>query len=240
MKIIISGYGKMGREVEKAALVKGHEILDRLETPDDWVSKTNKISQADVIIDFSTPASVLGNIRNCFDLHLPIVVGTTGWHEKIPIVKEWCRDENQAIFVGSNFSLGVNILYGLTRQLSEILNRFDNYEIRLEEIHHVHKLDSPSGTAINLANIILENIGRKQNWVNHKQEKAEELEILSSREDEIAGIHTITCESDTDKLILRHEAKGRQGFASGAILAAEWIIGKYGYFEMKDLLHLVD
>jgi 4-hydroxy-tetrahydrodipicolinate reductase len=240
MRIIISGYGKMGREIEKTAVARGHLILEKLDTPDDWVKKTSLISQADVIMDFSTPGSVLGNIRNSFDLHLPVVVGTTGWHEQAGIVKDWCKTENQSIFAASNFSIGVNILNGLAKQLSGMLNRFENYEISLEEIHHIHKLDSPSGTAINLAGIILENIERKETWVNRKQKEPGELEIISVREDEIPGIHTITCESDTDRLILRHEAKGRQGLATGAVLAAEWLIGKQGYFEMKDLLHLAD
>jgi 4-hydroxy-tetrahydrodipicolinate reductase len=240
VKIIISGYGKMGREIEKTALARGHEVLAKLDTPDDWVIQTRLISQADLIIEFSTPDSVLGNIRRCFDLHLPIVVGTTGWHEHADVVRDWCEVEKQAIFTASNFSIGVNILYSLAGQLSSILNRFDNYNITLEEIHHIHKLDSPSGTAINLANIILKELERKKQWVNRRQQNPEELEILSVREDEIPGIHSIHCESDADRLILKHEAKGRQGFALGALLAAEWLTGKHGYFEMKDLLHLTD
>ena len=230
----------MGREVENVSLARGHQVLEKLDMTDDWITKSSLISQADVIIDFSTPSSVLANIRRCFDLHLPVVVGTTGWHEHAGQVKEWCRAEKQAIFTASNFSIGVNIMYSLTRQLSGIMNSFDNYEITLEEVHHIHKLDSPSGTALNLAKIILEGVERKKMWVNRSQIKSEELEIISVRKAEIPGIHTITCESDTDKLSLRHEAKGRQGFATGALLAAEWLIGKQGYYEMKDLLHLSD
>jgi 4-hydroxy-tetrahydrodipicolinate reductase len=240
MKIIISGYGKMGKEIENTAHARGHEVLAKLDSPGDWQEKKQLISRADMIIDFTMPAEVLGNIRRCFDLHLPIVVGTTGWNEHIDIVKSWCEEEKQAIFTASNFSIGVNILYSLAGKLSSLLNSFENYNVRLEEVHHIHKLDSPSGTAINLANIILEKLDRKNNWVNRKQEKPGELEIISVREGEIPGIHTITCESDSDFLILKHIAKNRQGLAIGALLAAEWLEGRQGFFEMKDLLHLSD
>lgn len=240
MKIIISGYGKMGREIESAALARGHKIIEKLDTPDDWMTSTRQISQADIILEFSTPDSVMGNIRRCFDMHLPVVVGTTGWHDHVDVVKNWCSVENQAIFVASNFSIGINIMNDLTRQLSRILNRLDNFEISLEEIHHIHKLDAPSGTAVNLAKIIIENIDRKKTWVNRKQELPEELEIISVREGEIPGIHKLECNSINDRLILQHEAKGRAGFAIGAVLAAEWLMGKQGYFEMKDLLNLAE
>jgi 4-hydroxy-tetrahydrodipicolinate reductase len=240
MKIIISGYGKMGKEIEKMALSRGHEVLARLDSPGDWQKQKQMISRADMIIDFSMPDEVVGNIRRCFDLHLPIVVGTTGWNDYRDIVKKWCDDEHQAIFAASNFSIGVNILYSLAGKLSALLNGFDDYEIRLEEVHHIHKIDAPSGTAINLANIILDKVDRKKSWVNRRQKSPEELEIKSVREDEIPGIHTITCESDHDYIVLKHTAKNRQGLASGAMLAAEWLSGKQGFFEMKDLINLSD
>jgi 4-hydroxy-tetrahydrodipicolinate reductase len=240
MNIVISGYGKMGREIEKIALARGHSIAARLDHSDDWQVHESMIRQADVVIEFSAPAAVLGNIRRCFDLHLPVVVGTTGWQDAALTVKKWCRDEEQAIFSASNFSIGVNILFSLTRHLSSLLNRFDEYDISLEEVHHIHKLDAPSGTAIKIAEIITANIDRKNCWVNHEPDKPEELQIISVREDEVPGIHTITCESDADRLILKHEAKSRKGFAIGALLAAEWLPGKHGFFEMKDLLHLAE
>jgi 4-hydroxy-tetrahydrodipicolinate reductase len=238
VKIVLSGYGKMGKAIEIAAIARGHQVVARLDTPGDWKAQEDMIRQADMVIEFSTPGSALDNIRRCFDLHLPVVVGTTGWNENVELVKKWCMDENQAIFSASNYSIGVNILYSLTRQLSSMVNRFSDYEISLEEVHHIHKLDSPSGTAIRIAELILGGVERKSHWVNRKQEKQEELEIISVREDEIPGIHTIRCESDCDRLSLKHEAKGRQGFANGALLAAEWMKGKKGYFEMSDLLHL--
>lgn len=230
----------MGREIEKVAHARGHQVIARLDTPEDWHSNREIISKADMVIEFSTPASAVDNIRRCFDLHLPVVVGTTGWNEKSGLVRQWCETEKMSIFTASNFSIGVNILYSLTRKLSEMINMFDDYEISLEEIHHIHKLDSPSGTAINMANIIIQNLDRKKRWVNHSQENPEELEILSAREDEIPGIHIIHCESGHDRLSLRHEAKSRTGFAVGALLAAEWLKGKQGFFEMKDFLHLAE
>jgi 4-hydroxy-tetrahydrodipicolinate reductase len=236
VKIVISGYGKMGKEVEKTALSRGHEILAKIDAPGDWQANLALLAQADVVINFSTPASVMENIRQCFDLHLPVVVGTTGWHEQTGQVKKWCAEEGQAIFTASNFSIGVNLLFSLTKKLAELLNRADNYEISLEEVHHIHKLDSPSGTAISLAEIILNGLGSKKQWVNRRQESPDELEIISVRENEVPGMHTITCESDTDKLIIKHEAKGREGFALGALLAAEWLYGRKGFFEMKDML----
>jgi len=240
MNIVISGYGKMGREIEKIALARGHSIAARLDNSDDWQVHESMIRQADVVIEFSTPAAVPGNIRRCFDLHLPVVVGTTGWYKSESLVKEWCNNEQQSIFVASNFSIGVNILYSLTGHLTKFINQLDDYEIYLEEIHHIHKLDAPSGTAIKLAEIILDGLDRKKNWVNRHQVNPEELQILSVREDEIAGIHKISCESDSDKITIKHIAKGRKGFANGALLAADWLIGKKGYFEMRDMLSLAE
>jgi len=240
MNIIISGYGKMGREIEKTALARGHKVLAKLDTPDDWSAQKTMISQADMVIEFSTPDSVLHNIRRCFDLHLPVVVGTTGWQESESLVKKWCIDEQQAIFVATNFSIGMNLLNNLTRHLAEIINKLDDYEIYLEEIHHIHKLDAPSGTAIKLAEIVLDAVDRKKRWVNRLQDSPEELQILSVRQGELPGIHKISFESDTDKLTLKHIAKGRKGFATGALLAAEWLKDKKGFFEMKDLLQLAE
>jgi len=228
----------MGREIEKTALIRGHEILAKLDLPEDWRTQESLLSQSDVVIEFSTPEEVVSNIRRCFDHHLPIVVGTTGWNERTDEVRKWCENEKQSLFAASNFSIGVNILYSLTGRLSEIIDRFDDYEISIEEIHHIHKLDAPSGTAIRLAEIILENIGSKKKWVNSAGNRSEELEIISRREDEIPGIHSIICDSASEKLIMRHEAKGRKGFATGALLAAEWLIDKKGFFEMKDMLQM--
>jgi 4-hydroxy-tetrahydrodipicolinate reductase len=238
VKIVISGYGKMGHEIEATALARGHEIVARLSVAEDWASFEDEIKSADVVIDFSTPASVVDNIRKCFDLRIPVVAGTTGWNESAAMVKKWCEDEKQSFFTASNFSVGVNILYSLTAHVSRIMDQADDYNISLEEIHHIHKLDAPSGTAIRIAEIILENTGRKTKWVNRAQESPGELQVISIRDGEVPGTHTITCESDYDRLILRHEAKGRKGFAIGALLAAEWLQGKKGFFNMGDMLRI--
>lgn len=230
----------MGKEAEKAALSRGHKIISKLDDPEDWSTHYKKISQADMVIDFSTPDSVLRNIRQGFDIHLPLVVGTTGWSEHTETVKKWCLDEHQGIFVASNFSIGMNLLMGLTRQLARALNHFENFNITLEEIHHIHKVDTPSGSAIRLADIILSEMERKKKWVNGLQQSPDDLQIISVREDEITGMHTVNCESEHDRLSMKHEAKNRQGFAVGAILAAEWLKGKSGYYEMKDLLNFTE
>lgn len=228
----------MGHEVEKAAVARGHRVVARIDTEDDWVTYSPMFSSADVVIDFSRPASAVANIRRCFDHHIAVVTGTTGWNKDEPQVRKWCTDENQSLFVGSNFSIGVNILFSLTGRLSELINRFGDYNITLEEIHHIHKLDAPSGTAIKLAELILGRVERKKAWVNQTERIPEELQVLSIREGEVPGTHTVVCESEADRLTLRHEARNRQGFAIGAVMAAEWLPGKKGYFEMKDLLGL--
>jgi 4-hydroxy-tetrahydrodipicolinate reductase len=237
VKIIISGYGRMGKEIEAAAKARGHQVIAIFDTPDDWTRNSDLLSMADVVIDFSLPGAAVDNIRRCFDANLPVVEGTTGWNEKLSLVKKWCADENQSLFFSSNFSIGVNMMFSLAERLSVLIDRFDDYNISLEEVHHINKLDAPSGTAIKLAEIILSKIGRKSKWVNHPQTIPGELEIISVREDEIPGIHSILCESGSDSLVIRHEAKNRKGFAMGALLAAEWLTGKKGYFEMKDLLY---
>ncbi len=228
----------MGREIEKTALARGHEIIAKPDVPEDWIALESLIRQADMVIDFSTPAAVVDNIRRCFDFRLPVVTGTTGWNDKTELVRRWCDEEQQSLFTASNFGIGINILYSLTGLLSRIVNDLEDYDITLEEIHHIHKLDAPSGTAISLAEIILQNTKRKKNWVNRQVATPEELQVTSVREGEIPGIHTITCESDADRLTLRHEAKGRKGLAIGALLAAEWLQGKKGYFGMNDMLRL--
>jgi 4-hydroxy-tetrahydrodipicolinate reductase len=238
MKIVLSGYGKMGREVETLAVERGHIVVARPDNPSDWEAMEDQIRGADVVIDFSTPGSVVQNIRRCFDLGLPVVTGTTGWNEHQPQVRHWCESESQAIFTASNFSIGVNILFGLTRQLATQLNRFGGYDITIDETHHIHKLDAPSGTAIHLAGLILKNYTQKKQWVNRESQEPEELQILSHREGEVPGTHIIRCQSQADELLLTHKAHNRKGLAQGAMMAAEWLIGKKGWFGMDDLLEL--
>ncbi|MFO7615039.1 MAG: 4-hydroxy-tetrahydrodipicolinate reductase [Bacteroidales bacterium] len=238
MKIILSGYGKMGRAIEQAAVTRQHEIVARLDAAEDWTMITSLDDKPDVVMEFSTPMTAVENIRRTFDLGLPIVAGTTGWLEHEETVRKWCSDEKQALFTASNFSIGVNILFDLTKRLSSLLEHFDDFDVSIEEIHHIQKLDRPSGTAVTLARMIIDKWKRKEKWVNRETDKAEELEIISKRVADVFGIHTIRCASESDRLTLTHEALNRQGFAKGALLAAEWLKGKTGYFGMNDMLCL--
>ena len=228
----------MGRAIEQAAGAGQHEIVARLDAAEDWAMVTSLNDKPDVMMEFSTPMTAVENIRRTFDLGLPIVVGTTGWLEHEETVRKWCHDEKQALFTASNFSIGVNILFDLTKRLSGLLELFDDFDISIEEIHHIQKLDQPSGTAVTLARMIMDKLKRKEKWVNRETDKAEELEIISKRVADVFGIHTIRCTSESDHLTMTHEARNRQGFAKGALLAAEWLKGKTGYFGMNDLLCL--
>lgn len=230
----------MGKEVEQLALQQGHEVRSRLDTEGDWTAAGKALQEGEVVIDFSQPHAAPGNIRRAFDLRIPIVTGTTGWHERLPEVRTWCEDEGQSLFVAANFSIGVNVMLYLAEKMARIMNRFEEYGLSLEEIHHVHKLDSPSGTAIRLAETVLENYHRKKSWTSGKANDVSELEVISRREGEVPGTHILKAESDNDILEIIHRAKSRRGFAAGALMAAEWIQGKPGFHTMKDLLEFTD
>jgi 4-hydroxy-tetrahydrodipicolinate reductase len=236
MKIILSGYGKMGKVVEQVALARGHEIAARIDLPADWENLSAERAAGSTVIDFSIPSSAVGNIRRCFDLHLPVVIGTTGWNEDLPKVKEWVIRENQSLFFASNFSIGVNLVFEVTRTLAGLLDKFPGYDVRIDETHHIHKLDAPSGTAITLAESILSEMKSKRRWVKGETTVPEELGIISHRTGEVPGIHSIICESEADSIILTHEAKNRNGLATGAVMAAEWLQGRTGFFQMRDML----
>ncbi len=236
MKVALLGYGKMGREIEKLATEKGYEIILAIDQPEAWGTDFPALSNADVAIDFSTPESVVDNIHYCFDAGVPIVVGTTGWHELIDEIRTECIVRGQSLFWAPNFSIGVNIFFELNRKLASLMSNWPDYEISLEETHHLQKLDAPSGTAIVLANDIIRNHGRKEKWVKETTENPGDLEILSHRVEEVTGRHKIVYESQEDTIEIIHTAKNRRGFAQGAILAAEWLVGKKGFFEMKNLL----
>jgi 4-hydroxy-tetrahydrodipicolinate reductase len=235
-KLALSGYGKMGKEVEVLALNYGFEVVATIENKAEWESKRSKIIQADVIIDFSMPEVVIDNIYQAFDLNIPIVVGTTGWHANIDTIKVACQNFNGSIIYGSNFSIGVNLFFEINKKLALLMNDHNNYDVDIEEIHHKHKLDSPSGTAITLANQIIENISTKEAWVNTQTTQKNLLPILSIRKDEVPGTHIISYKSDVDQLTITHQAFNRRGFASGALWAANWIIGKKGIYNFSDIL----
>ena len=244
MKIILLGYGKMGHEVEKIALQRGHEILAKIDNEEDWTSfensETQKLRNSEtqtVAIEFSTPATAFDNIKRCFDMNIPVVCGTTAWYQHFDEVKERCEKENKALFYAPNFSIGMNIMFMLNQQLAKITEKYD-YKLSLTETHHIHKLDKPSGTAVKLADDILANNKNYNSWELASEDTADNaLPITAIREGEYFGIHEVQAQSDCDIIRLSHEAFSRKGFASGAVIAAEFIQGKKGLFTMNDLLN---
>ncbi len=236
MKIVISGYGKMGKEVEKIALSRKHAISAKLDTDKDWEKYSGLITSADVVIDFSMPGVVVDNIFRCFDLGLPVVTGTTGWYDRLAEVRKVCEEKNGVLFYAPNFSIGVNLFFKVNAYLAKLMSGVEGYKVRVEETHHIHKLDAPSGTAIKLAESIIANNEHIRKWIGHETGEPEELPVISFREGEVPGTHVVTWYSDADRITLKHDAKNRSGFALGAVLAAEFLIGKKGVFTMEDLL----
>lgn len=236
MKIALIGYGKMGKEIEKVALSRGHEIVCIIDVnnQDDFTSEAFR--SADVAIEFTNPAVAYGNYMKAFEAGVKLVSGSTGWMaEHGEEIKELCTKGGKTLFWSSNFSLGVTIFSAVNKYLAKIMNRFPGYEVSMSETHHVHKLDAPSGTAITLAEGILENMDRKEKWVKEEAQSTDELPIRSIREGEVFGIHSIRYESDADIITITHEAKNRGGFALGAVLAAEYTVNHEGYLGMSDL-----
>lgn len=235
MKILLLGYGKMGHEVEQIAVQRGHNIVATIDNVNEWAEKNDMLREADVAIEFSTPATALENIKRCFDTHLPVVCGTTAWYQHLEEIKERCVKEQQTLFYAPNFSIGMNITFMLNRYLAKITEKYD-YKLSLTETHHIHKLDRPSGTAVKLAEDIIESNGNYSSW--SLDDCGEEvLHIEAIREGEYFGIHEVKAESECDIIQLRHEAFSRKGFATGAVIAAEFVEGKRGIFTMNDLLN---
>jgi 4-hydroxy-tetrahydrodipicolinate reductase len=232
MKIALFGFGKMGKTIERLATKKGHEIVLKI----DEHSTEFDISQADVAIDFSIPTAAVNNISLCLENNVPIVSGTTGWLEHYPKMARLCEIKKGGFIYASNFSLGVNIFFELNEQLAKMMNSLSQYNISLEEIHHKQKLDAPSGTAITLAEGIIKNSDKTNYTLT--QAKTNEIPIVAKRIENVAGTHTVTYTSEVDSLSINHTANNREGFALGAIVAAEWIIGKKGVFTMKDVLNI--
>jgi 4-hydroxy-tetrahydrodipicolinate reductase len=236
MKIALLGYGKMGQEIEKLALKRGHEIVAIFDSLEDWENDGDMLADVDVAIDFSTPVSIVENIYHCFDANVPMVIGTTGWLDDLEKVQQDCIKRDQCLFFAPNFSVGVNLFFSLNRFLASLMSKWGEYAVSIEETHHIHKQDAPSGTAIILANDIIRNTERKEKWVNETVENPEELGIKSYRTDNVPGTHIVRYESEEDCIEIIHTAKNRRGFAMGALMAAEWVIGKKGFFDMKNLL----
>jgi 4-hydroxy-tetrahydrodipicolinate reductase len=236
LKIALIGYGKMGKAIEEIALKKGHEIVLKvnIDNVEDLTAK--KLQRADVAIEFTGPESAVENIKRCINSNVPVVSGSTGWLSQWEEIKETVAEKNGALIYASNYSIGVNIFFELNKYLSKLMKDYDEYDVKLEEIHHTQKKDAPSGTAISLAEQILENITSKKNWVNHLTTTPEELEIISKRMDPAPGTHIVTYHSPIDDIEIIHTAHNRMGFAGGAVKAAEFLVGKKGIFTMKDVL----
>ena len=237
MRIALSGYGKMGKEVEKAALKRGHTIVCVADKPEDWDKMQSMLSQCDVVIDFSLPSSAPAVINTCFNQNIPVVSGTTGWEIELKKAEIRSTEENKCFFYAPNFSIGVNIFFEINRKLASMMAEYKDYIPHIHEIHHIHKLDAPSGTAIALAAGVAQNhSGYDKGWTMDEKKENGELSITSERTGEVPGTHTVTWSSETDTLEITHAAHSRQGFAMGAVIAAEWVIGRTGFFGMKDLL----
>ena len=237
MKIALIGYGKMGKTIEQIALQRGHQIVSIIDINNTADFDSEAFRSADVAIEFTTPATALGNYMRCFEANVPVVSGTTGWLSHLDEVKAKCEQEGKTFFYASNFSVGVNIFFALNRYLAKIMNGFPAYDVRMTEVHHSHRLDAPSGTAITLAEGILDNVERKERWTLETAEQPTDLPIHAIREGEVPGIHEIIYESEADTISIKHDAKSRAGFALGAVIAAEFTAGKKGFLGMKDLFH---
>ncbi|MDO9152885.1 MAG: 4-hydroxy-tetrahydrodipicolinate reductase [Paludibacter sp.] len=236
MKIALIGYGKMGKIIERIAHERGHEIVSVIDIENIEDFDSEAFHKADVAIEFTTPKVALENIRYAFGAGVPVVSGTTGWIKNVSELKNEIETGGNTLFWSSNFSLGVNIFMAANKYLAKIMNQFPEYHVEMTEVHHTQKLDAPSGTAITLAEGIFENLDRKKLWVKENGTKPEELAIKSIRRGEVSGIHTIRYESAVDTIEITHDAKSREGFALGAVVAAEFTAGKKGLLGMEDLL----
>ena len=230
MKIALLGYGKMGKTIEKIAIERGHEVVLKI----DENIENFDLSQADIAIDFSVPNAAFNNITTCFKNKLPVICGTTGWLANYDKAVEICNQENAAFLYASNFSIGVNLFFELNQKLVKMMNPFSNYSVEIEEVHHIQKLDAPSGTAISLAEQIIQNSYKKSWKLNRAEEN--EIPIYAKRIENVPGTHTVSYKSKIDSIEIKHTAHSREGFAVGAIIAAEWLKDKKGVYRMKDVL----
>ena len=236
MKIALIGYGKMGKAIEEIAIQKGHEVVLRINSENRPNLQAEDLQKADAVIEFTTPHAAKENVKLCLEAGVPVVCGSTGWTQELPEVKLYCESRNGTLVYASNFSVGVNLFFELNKKLASLMSNHPSYEVILEEIHPTQKKDAPSGTAITLAEQILERIDRKKQWVNDISENPEDLEIISQRIDPAPGTHHVKYASVIDDIEIVHTAHSRKGFAAGAVLAAEFTAGKKGFFSMKDVL----
>ena len=238
MKIALIGFGKMGKAIESIALNKGHEIVLKIDIQNNNDFTEAALQKADVAIEFTGPLSAYENIKKCIAWGVPVVSGSTGWLDKWNEVKDLCEVNNGTLIYSSNYSIGVNLFFELNKQLAQLMEPYNNYDVSMTEVHHTEKKDAPSGTAISLAEQILTNLGRKNKWVNAASANSNELVIQSERIDPAPGTHIVKYSSEVDDIEIIHTAHTRVGFASGAVLAAEFAFEKKGIFTMKDVLGL--
>jgi len=238
MKIALIGYGKMGKAIEDVAVSRGHEIVLKIDE-DNLADFTKKnVATANVAIEFTGPHSAYDNVKKALEFDVPLVCGSTGWLERLDEIKKLCMERNGSFIYASNFSVGVNIFFEVNKRLAALMARQKEYEVQVTEIHHTQKKDAPSGTAITIAEQILDNLKRKKSWVNHISDNVDQLEIISERIDPAPGIHKVKYSSAVDDIEIIHTAHSRKGFAIGAVLAAEFIKERKGIFSMKDVLGL--
>lgn len=238
MKIALIGYGKMGHAIEEIALQKGHQAVLKISEDNLEDFTLENLKKADVAIEFTGPHSALNNIKKCMDAGIPVVSGSTGWLEHWAEIKQYCEEKNGTLLHTSNFSIGVNLFFEINNFVAELMSAYPDYNVSLEETHHTEKKDAPSGTAISLAEQVLQHIPEKKHWVNQPSDNKEDLVIISKRIDPAPGTHVITYQSAIDDIEIKHTAHNRKGFAAGAVLAAEFLQNKKGIFNMRDVLKL--
>lgn len=238
MRIALLGYGKMGKAIEKLALTSGFDISFKITSKN--VMDINLITRenTDVVIEFSTPSSVVENIKIIIDKRIPIVVGTTAWQDSREEIENYVKSNNGAMIAASNYSIGVNLFWAINKKLAELMNQYPQYDVKMMEAHHMTKLDSPSGTAVTTADQIISKLERKSTWKESHQGENSDLLINALRQPEVKGTHAVKYTSEIDDIELKHVAKSRDGFANGALIAAEWLIGKEGVFGMDEVLGL--
>ena len=239
MNIALVGYGKMGKAIEAIAIDRGHNISYKIAVDNaDDINNINP-SNTDVVIEFSVPDAAVNNLKTILSNGVPVVCGTTGWLDKLPEIEQITKDNNTAFFYASNFSIGVNIFFKLNNMLAGFMNNYSGeYDVEMEEIHHIHKLDAPSGTAITLAEGVMDNFSNKTQWSLDKAEKDSDLKIVAKRIEEVPGTHVVEYKSPIDSIEIKHTAHNRTGFATGAVISAEWLKDKKGVFGMEDMLKL--
>ncbi len=238
MNIALIGYGKMGKAIESIAVEKGHNIVLKIDVDNASHLTRENMAKADVAIEFTGPHSAFQNVKKCLELGVPVVSGSTGWLDKWQEITGYCQAQQGTFVYASNYSIGVNLFFELNKQLARLMSRHTGYKVSLEEIHHTEKKDAPSGTAITLAEQVMEQITDKKKWVNQASNYPEELEIISKRIDPAPGTHKVTYHSSIDDIEIIHTAHNRIGFAGGAVLAAEFAVNRKGIYGMKDVLGL--